>query len=109
MLAQAMATTGAPEATTSTAIAPIPGPIAPATTAPAGSTTDPPAKFVKLFHSLLVKDRWPIADAEALARQGCLMLSGAIEALNEWSTDVYGGQLFVEEEGFIVVERSLIN
>ncbi len=37
------------------------------------------------------------------------MLSGAIEALNEWSTDVYGGQLFVEEEGFIVVERSLIN
>jgi hypothetical protein len=37
------------------------------------------------------------------------MLSGALDAMNEWAMDVYGGQIFYEDAECIVVERSLLN
>lgn len=74
-------------------------------------TTDPtlPARYAKFYELLLVRGDWAVAEAEATARQHGHMLSGAIETLNEWSCERYGGPLFVEDGDRLIVERELLN
>lgn len=58
----------------------------------------PPERY-RAFHSALIARRsWPRSDAEALARQHGLMLSGAIEALNDWALDTTGVPLIDETD-----------
>lgn len=58
----------------------------------------PPERY-RAFHSALIaRKSWLRPDAEALARQHGLMLSGAIEALNEWALDTTGAPLIDETD-----------
>jgi tellurite resistance protein len=113
MLAKAMASEE-PEDIPKESEVPIPVPSSSGATvpvaAPATSSdgTVPPAKYAKLHEALLAQERWLMTDAESLARSHRMMLSGALDALNEWAVEVHGGQLFVEEGEYLVVERSLI-
>ena len=58
---------------------------------------------------LISKPEWDLKEIDGLARQQGLMLSGAIDALNEWAAEKYGGQLFVEDGGRILVEQAYLN
>lgn len=74
-------------------------------------TDDPtlPARYAVFYRLLLARAQWELPEVEALARQHGHMLSGAVEALNDWAYDKYGGQLFVEDGGRLVVETALLN
>jgi uncharacterized tellurite resistance protein B-like protein len=118
MLAKAMATAddgeageedvpdAAPATVAAQAVAAVASPL-PATAA-AATTAGPEAKYQPLHVALIARDRWPIGEAETLARGHGLMLAGAIDAINEWAAEACGGPLYYEEEGFLVVERSLL-
>jgi len=68
-----------------------------------------PARYANFYDALIAQTKWSLKDAEALARAHGHMLSGAIEALNEWSTDKYGGQLFFEDGETLAIETTLLN
>ncbi|HZN69910.1 MAG TPA: TerB N-terminal domain-containing protein [Tepidisphaeraceae bacterium] len=73
--------------------------------------TDPtlPARYAAFYQLLLAKAEWTVAEAEAQARRHGHMLSGAVETLNEWAFERYGGQLFVEDGDRLLIERSLLS
>ena len=66
-------------------------------------------RFRPLYMALLQREVWPLPEASALAREHGQMLSGALEAINEWSLESLGGQLFYEEDDCIIVEKELLN
>jgi hypothetical protein len=72
------------------------------------SASGPPAKYQELYAALIVQDRWPVSEAQQIARKHGQMLSGALDVLNEWAMEAYGGQVFFEESDSLVVERSLL-
>jgi uncharacterized tellurite resistance protein B-like protein len=69
----------------------------------------PPQRYASLYQLLISKQEWDVKEIDGVARQQGLMLSGAIDALNEWAAEKYGGQLFVEDGGKIIVERAYLN
>ena len=75
------------------------------------ATADPilPSRYAAFFQTLIVRGEWGITEVEYLARQHGHMLSGALEALNEWAFDKYGGQLFVEDGERVVVEKQRLS
>ena len=68
-----------------------------------------PERYSKLFKLLIEQQQWTLADAEILARKQGLMLGGAIEAINDWSFEVHGGPLFIEEPDRLLVETALLH
>jgi hypothetical protein len=86
---------------------PLPAP----PTARVVETTDPslPARYAAFYQALLSRGQCTIGEAEQLARQHGHMLSGALEALNEWSTEKLGGSLFFEDGNQLVLERERLN
>jgi hypothetical protein len=76
---------------------------------PGEQTPSLPNQYLALYKLLIERPEWPLADAEALAREHGLMLNGAIEAINDWSFDVHGAALFVEESDRVTVETALLH
>lgn len=83
-------------------------PAAPVTVS-ATSTTDlaPPPRFRAFFEEVVARAEWPEAEAKQLARKHQVMLSGAIEALNEWSQERWNDWL-IEEGDPVRVRRDLL-
>ena len=77
----------------------------------AGATAKPtlPARYASFYHLLVSKQEWDLSEVDGLARQQGLMLSGAIDALNEWAAEEYGGQLFIEDGARLYVERTYLS
>lgn len=69
---------------------------------------EPPGRYAALFHELVARDRWPNAEATDLARRHGVMLSGAVESINEWAFDALGGPLLDHTEESVIVDRSLL-
>ncbi|MGE0481606.1 MAG: TerB N-terminal domain-containing protein [Phycisphaerae bacterium] len=80
----------------------------PASAAPGNVADGPPVRYRALYSVLVSKERWPLSEAEALARQHGHMLSGALEAVNDWAFERAGGQLIYEDGDCIVVEKVLL-
>jgi uncharacterized tellurite resistance protein B-like protein len=74
-------------------------------------TADPtlPQRYAAFYQMLITRDEWPRAELEALARQHGLMLGGAIDALNDWAFEKFGGQLFVDDGARFLVQREYLN
>jgi tellurite resistance protein len=74
-------------------------------------TSDPslPQRYAAFYQMLLAKGEWTLSEAETAARGQGHMLSGAIEALNDWAFERYGGQLFVEDGERLTIEIQLLN
>ena len=70
--------------------------------------TDSPPRHGELFEVLITKSKWDMSDLDTLAREQGTMLSGALDALNEWATEKYGGQLFVEDGSYLYVEQEYL-
>ncbi len=64
-------------------------------------------RYRPFLTALLKQENWSLGDAKALARDHKVMLSGAIEAVNEWSCECCGDWL-IEDGDPLVVRRSLI-
>jgi tellurite resistance protein len=75
------------------------------------TTSDPtlPERYAAFYQVLLAKGDWSLKEAEVAAREHGHMLAGAIETLNDWAFEKYGGQLFVEDGERLVVELALLN
>ena len=67
-----------------------------------------PSRYRALYVALTSRERWPLSEAEALARQHGHMLSGALEAVNDWAFERVGSQLIYEDADCIVVEKGLL-
>jgi hypothetical protein len=64
-------------------------------------------RYRPFLTALLKQENWSMDDAKALARDHRVMLSGAIEAVNEWSCECCGDWL-IEDGDPLVVRRSLL-
>lgn len=84
-------------------VAEVAAPVAAATmTTEAGD--GPPPRYASLYVALVSKPEWTIDEAECLARKHGHMLSGAVEALNEWAIERRGATVFFEDGERLVVE-----
>jgi uncharacterized tellurite resistance protein B-like protein len=74
-------------------------------------TTDPtlPQRYADFYQMLITRDEWTRAELDTLARQHGLMLGGAIDALNDWAFEKFGGQLFVDDGARFLVQREYLN
>lgn len=83
-------------------------PLAASETAAVSEVLSLDERYQHLYLSLIKRDMWPIDEAAALAREHKQMLSGALESMNEWTIEEYGGQLFYEEGDCLLVELELL-
>jgi hypothetical protein len=60
------------------------------------------ARYAPLLQAVLQREAWTPADFRTLADQHGLMLSGAVEAINEWSMDKCGDWLIEEGDPFVI-------
>ncbi len=74
-------------------------------------TSDPslPSRYAAFYQALLSRDQCTVAEADRLARQHGHMLSGALDAINEWGTERFGGPLFFLEGNQLLLERERLN
>lgn len=75
------------------------------THAPSDSAKGLPSRYASFFTELSTRERWNSAEAEELARKHQHMLSGALEALNDWAFDRIGNQLVYEEGDEVVFDK----
>ena len=65
-------------------------------------------KHYALFESLLRKDRWAREEVEALCRDSGLMVSGALETINDWSFDKVDAAVLEEDGDAIYVDQEIV-
>lgn len=85
---------------------PQPAPVTAAATTFTGDLAPPP-RFRAFFEEVVARAEWSENDAKQLARKHQVMLSGAIEALNEWSQERWNDWL-LEEGDPVRVRRDLL-
>ena len=68
-----------------------------------------PARYAAFYERLLTRPSWSRADLAALAAESKLMASGAVEAVNEWSTEAHGGPIVYEDGDVFVLEQDYLN
>ncbi|MFA6132801.1 MAG: TerB N-terminal domain-containing protein [Phycisphaerae bacterium] len=85
--------------------------VAEAAPAPSMLAADPtvPTRYLTFYQVLISRQEWDMKELDGMARQQGLMLSGAIETLNEWATEKYGGQLFIENGSKLCIEQAYLN
>jgi tellurite resistance protein len=77
----------------------------------AEAAVDPsvPARYAAFYQVILTRSQWPRAELSALAKQHGLMLAGAVEAINDWSTGKHGGPLLYEDDQHFTLESAYTN
>lgn len=61
-----------------------------------------------LFESLIRKDKWSREEVEALCRDSGLMVSGALETINDWSFDKVDAAVLEEDGDAIYVDQEIV-
>lgn len=61
-----------------------------------------------LFESLIRKNRWAREEVEALCRDSGLMVSGALETINDWSFDKVDAAVLEEDGDTIYVDQKIV-
>jgi tellurite resistance protein len=61
-----------------------------------------------LFESLIRKDKWTREEVEALCRDSGLMVSGALEIINDWSFDKVDAAVLEEDGDAIYVDQEIV-
>jgi len=77
---------------------------------PAGGGATPcvPGQYAGLFWALVRKGNWSRAEVDALARQHGQMVSGAVEAINDWAVERVGSPLIYENGDALIIESGLL-
>ena len=68
----------------------------------------PASRYAPFYRALINRERWARAEADALARSHGLMLSGALEAINDWACEMFGRPLIDEMGEEFTVDRTLL-
>ncbi|MCB9845476.1 MAG: TerB family tellurite resistance protein [Phycisphaeraceae bacterium] len=68
----------------------------------------PPPRYATLLAELSQRDRWTRHEAESRARTHGLMLSGAVEAINDWAFERFGRPVVFEEDDAVIVDRDAL-
>lgn len=71
-------------------------------------TSGPAGRYAQFYQAIIDRDRWTRADVDALARSHGLMLSGALEAVNDWAFEMFGRPLIDEVGDEFTVDRTLL-
>lgn len=61
-----------------------------------------------LFESLIRKDKWTRVEVESLCRDSGLMVSGALETINDWSFDKVDAAVLEEDGDAIYVDQEIV-
>lgn len=61
-----------------------------------------------LFESLIQKDKWSRKEVEVLCRDSGLMVSGALETINDWSFDKVDAAALEEDGDAIYVDQEIV-
>lgn len=61
-----------------------------------------------LFESLIRKDKWAREEVEALCRDYGLMVSGALETINDWSFEKVDAAVLEEDSDAIYVDQEIV-
>jgi hypothetical protein len=61
-----------------------------------------------LFESLIRKDKWTREEVEALCRDSGLMISGALETINDWSFEKVDAAVLEEDGDAIYVDQEIV-
>jgi tellurite resistance protein len=61
-----------------------------------------------LFESLIRKEKWTRKEVEALCRDSGLMVSGALETINDWSFDKVDAAVLEEDGAAIYVDQEIV-
>ncbi|MCC7424477.1 MAG: TerB N-terminal domain-containing protein [Planctomycetaceae bacterium] len=64
-------------------------------------------RYHRFLHTALSRAEWTWPELEALAREQRLMVRGAIEAINEWSTEKWGDLLLDDTGNSVIVQQTL--
>lgn len=74
------------------------------------SIVDPsmPARYAAFYQVVVTRPEWTRAALLELAQQHGLMLSGAVEAINDWSTEKHGGPLVYEDDQRFTLETEYL-
>jgi tellurite resistance protein len=62
-----------------------------------------------LFESLARKDKWTREEVQALCRDSGLMVSGALETINDWSFDKVDAAVLEEDGDAIYVDQEIVD
>ena len=65
-------------------------------------------KHYALFESLIRKVKWTSEEVEELCRESGLMVSGALEVINDWSFDKVDAAVFDEDGDVIYVDQEIV-
>ncbi len=61
-----------------------------------------------LFESLIRKDKWTREEVETLCRESGLMVSGALETINDWSFEKVDAAVLEEDGDVIYVDQEIV-
>lgn len=83
----------------------------PAHTPDSSPSLDPsvPTRYTAFYQVVVTKTSWSQSELAALAKRHGLMLSGAVEAINEWSTEKHGGPLLYDDGATFTLEAAYLN
>lgn len=62
----------------------------------------------ELYNKLVEKDEWATADVEAMCQSLDLMLSGAIETINDWSFEKIDAAVIEEDDDLVIVDSDSV-
>jgi hypothetical protein len=61
-----------------------------------------------LFESLIRKDKWTREEVETLCRESGLMISGALETINDWSFEKVNAAVLEDDGDAIYVDQEIV-
>lgn len=67
-----------------------------------------PERYAAFYRQVIARSSWPQSELAALSKTHGLMLSGAVEAINEWSNDTHGGPLIYEDGDAFTLEPAYL-
>lgn len=70
---------------------------------------DVPARYAAFYQLLLTKQTWTRQELLDVAKRSGLMLSGAVDAINDWSNETHGGPLVYEDGDAYTLESAYLN
>jgi uncharacterized tellurite resistance protein B-like protein len=65
-------------------------------------------RYSAFYTAIIARDRWSEGEAGHLAREHNVMLSAAVETINDWAFDALGGPIIDEDGDGLVVDRSML-
>jgi tellurite resistance protein len=69
----------------------------------------PPTQYKAFFEAVIKQTQWMREELIVLAKEHGLMLAGAVDAINDWSTDVNGGPLLYEDGQQFTLETAYLS